>query len=133
MGKDGLGILRVAGRFLCRDHLRGDQLFEMVVHELHPLLPPHHDRVGDLMRLRLADEVRDRVVADHDLQGGYPAAAFRLAQQLLGTDADQDLGKSEPNLGLLVDRERIDDATDRLRSRFRVESAQHEQADFRRR
>ena len=84
------------------------------------------------MRLALADQVADRGGRDEDLAGGDAAGAVGGRQQLLGDDALQRDRELHADLLLLLGREDVDDAVDRLRRVLGVERREDEVAGLRR-
>src|SRR5690606_18875495 len=79
----------------------------------------------DLVDLVLADEVTYGRVGDEHFDRKHPAAAY-LRNEGLAEYAFEDEGELRPYLGLLVGREDVDDAVNRLDSRVRVKRRQRE-------
>ena len=112
------------------DHVQTDQLAEIqvgqgLVERLHPelLLAHLHGRV-DLVDLVLADEVADGRVGDHDLHGQDAALAVHARQEGLGDDGLERHRQHDPDLGLVLAGEDVDDAADRLDGRVRVQGGE---------
>src|SRR4030095_2009604 len=104
---------------------------ERLVHRLHThfFLPGLHGRV-DLVDLVFTNQIPDAGRRYHDLER-HDAASSSLRQQGLTNDSLEDERQLRPNLALLVRREDIDDAVDRLRRRVGVKSGQRQVAGFR--
>ena len=79
-------------------------------------------------QLRVHDHVVDAAGHDEDLAAGDAAVAVRGADEALGDDALQRAGDHRARLRLLVGREEVDDAVDRLRGVDRVQRREHEVA-----
>ena len=60
------------------------------------------------------DALADPSVGHHDLDRGDPAAPVGTANESLGDRASERAGEGDPDLGLLVGREEVDAAVDRL-------------------
>ena len=73
------------------------------------------------MHLALADEVADGRRGHHDLAGRRASLAVRRRDELLRHHALQGGGELHAHLLLLVGREHVDDAVDRLRRVLRVQ------------
>ena len=84
------------------------------------------------MGLALADQVADRGGRHEDLAGGDAARAVQRRQQLLRDDALQGDRELHADLLLLLGREDVDDAVDRLRRVLRVQGREDEVAGLRR-
>ncbi len=82
------------------------------------------------MDLVLPDQVPDRRVGDHDLQGQDPALAVAAGQQLLGDDPFKDEGKLGADLGLLVRRKNVDDPVNGLGAAVGVQGGHGQVAGF---
>ena len=80
---------------------------------------------GDLMELSLADEVSYRGGAHHHFNRRDPAAGFPF-QEGLGQNGLQGFRQLCADLCLLLRRERVDDAVDRLGRAGGVERSQHQ-------
>src|SRR2546426_9302474 len=104
------------------------QLVERIEERLHPVLLPGLHRRLDLVDLVVADQGPDGGGADHDLRRHHPAAPLRLLEQSLGDHPLQHKGELRPDLGLLVRREDVDDAVDRLGRRVGVERGERQVA-----
>ena len=78
------------------------------------------------MGLPLADQVADRGRADQDLDRGDATLTVGRRDELLGDDALQRGRELHAHLLLLVRREHVDDAVDRLRRVLRVQRREHE-------
>ena len=101
---------------------------QRLLHRHHPARRAGlHHRV-DLLDLRLADQVPDRVVGDEDLERRDAAAAVGRRHEVLGDDALQRRRELDADLPLLVGREHVDHAVDRLRSALRVQRREDEVA-----
>jgi hypothetical protein len=83
------------------------------------------------VHLVLADEVSDRGVRDEDLERQRPTVAGRPRKQGLAHDALEHERQLRPDLRLLVRREDVDDAVDRLRGGVRVQRPEREVARLR--
>ena len=107
-----------------RDLLAHVQRRQRLVERLHAelLLAGLHRRV-DLVDLVLADQVADGGRRHQDLQRHDAPAAARLRQQRLTDDAFEHERELRADLRLLVRREHVDDAVDRLRRGVRVQRA----------
>ena len=117
----GLGELAV-------DLAGADELGQRRVHGLHAVRRAGLEHGVDLVGLALADQVADRRRRDEDLGRDAPAGAVGGRQQHLGHDPlerDRQLGA---DLALLLGREHVDDAVDRLRRVLGVERREHEVA-----
>ena len=109
-----------------RDLARLHEVRERLVHRLHAEPAAGlHDRV-DLVDLALADQVADRGRGDQDLDRDAPAAPVGRLEQLLGHDALERRRELDADLLLLVRREHVDDAVDRLRRVLRVQRGEDE-------
>src|SRR5579862_3903482 len=124
-------LLLVRGLFISllgRD-AGGAQVFhDGVVQRLVPLLLAHLHHAGNLVRLRLADEVRNRVVANENLQRGAAPRLVHALEKILRHDALERFRERGANLVLLVRRENVDDAVDGLRRVGRVERSENKMA-----
>src|SRR6266513_1842646 len=91
------------------------QLVQRVGEGLHPVLLARLHRRLDLVHLVVADERPDRRRAHHDLRRHHAAPSLELLEQGLSDHALQHERELGADLGLLVRREDVDDAVDRLR------------------
>ena len=110
------------------DLARPHQARQVGVHRLHPDRARGLHGGVDLVRLALADQVADRRGRHQHLAGDDAAHAVGGRQQLLGDDplqGDRELGA---HLALLLGREDVDDAVDRLRGRLGVQGGEDEVA-----
>ena len=98
-------------------HVRGDRH----VHRLHPVAAAGLHGGVDLVDLPLADQVADGRGRDQHLHRGHAALAVGRLEQLLRDDTLKGGGQLHPHLLLLVRREHVDDAVDRLRGVLRVQ------------
>src|SRR5205807_1356572 len=78
------------GRDLAVDVAGEDELDQRVREGLHLEERPLADRVWDLLGPRLADQVRDAAVRDHDLDGRNPAAVDAWKEPLADDPAQDD-------------------------------------------
>ncbi len=78
------------------------------------------DRIRDLIGPSLPDEVSDSGIHHHHLDRGYPTAS-EAREEPLAHDATQHPGEDRHDLPLLLVREELDHASDRLR---RIEGVQ---------
>ena len=83
------------------------------------------------MHLLLPDQVPDRRVRDHHLEGEDAPVPARPGDEDLGDDPLEDEGELRADLRLLVGREHVEDPVDRLDARVRVEGREHEVAGLR--
>ena len=114
----------ISGVITCRR----DEVRERLLHRLHSARRARlHHRV-DLLDLRLADQVADRVVGDEDLERGRPAEAVCGRDEGLRDDALERRGELDADLALLLGREDVDDAVDRGRRALGVQRREHEVA-----
>lgn len=104
-------VERLGERVVVFDLLVGDQPRQLLVELLHSEVLTDAHRAGDLMILRFADEVRDRVAADEDLERRDPPAG-NLLEQRLRHHALEDVGEDGANLRLLLRREQAEDPVD---------------------
>ncbi len=110
--------------------LQGDQAFEVqggerLIEGLHAVLrlPGLHHAV-DLVHLVLADEVADGGVGNEDLHRERPPLAGGAGQERLAENALEHEGQLHPYLALLMGREDVDDAVDRLRGGVGVQGGE---------
>ena len=82
----------------------------------------------DLVHLVVANQVPDRRRRHHDLERHDPAAAVGPRQQRLADDAFEHQRQLGADLPLLVRREHVDDAVDRLRRRIGVQRRERQVA-----
>ena len=128
-----LGPGRAGERSLARDHAAEQEIGERLLHRLHAAARAGlHDRV-DLLDLALADQVPDGVVGKEDLERGDPAHAVGRRDERLGDDALERAGELDADLVLLLGREDVDDAVDRLRRALGVQRREDEVAGLGRR
>src|SRR5678816_2369912 len=83
-----------------------------------------------LVNLSFANQVTHRSCPGHDLMGRYSAAGF-LLKQSLSNDGFDGLSKLGANLCLLVGREDVDDAVDRLGCARSMQSTKNNVTGFR--
>src|SRR5215210_1337292 len=125
---DLLELVRVRGageRRFQRDHAFEVQGGQRLVERLHAMLGLaglHH--AVDLVHLVLTDQVADGGAGNEDLHRHRPPLAAGLGQQRLADDPLQHQRKLGPDLPLLVGREDVDDAVDRLRRRVGVQGGE---------
>ena len=103
-------------------------LGERHVHRLHAEPAAGLHRRVDLVDLALADQVPDRRRGDQHLARHRTALAVGGGDQLLGDHALQRGRQLHAHLLLLVRREHVDDAVDRLGRVLRVQGREHEVA-----
>src|SRR3954468_15781523 len=102
------------------------QMFhDRVVQRLVALLFANLNHAGDLVRLALANEVRDRHVDDQDFKGGHPTGLVDALEKILRNYALERFGQSGSNLVLLVGRENVNDTIDRLGGAGSVECSKN--------
>ena len=101
---------------------------EVLVQRVHAVLRAGLHGGVDLVGLALADEVADRRGRDEHLGGDDPAAAVGGLAQRLADDALQRARELHAHLLLLVRREDVDDAVDRLRGVLGVQGGEDEVA-----
>ena len=106
-----------------REHVLDERLCE----RLHVEVLPFGDRVGDLVRAMLADQVGDARVHDHHLDGGN-TASVDLRQEALRDDTAQNAGHHRADHLLLLGREELDHSADRLGRIDGVQRGEHEMA-----
>ena len=111
-------------------HFAADLLLEIelgqrLVERLHPrfFLGQLHLAV-DHVQLALADEVADGRVGDEDLHSQDAASAVGPGQEGLGQDRFQGHREHDPDLGLVLRREDVDDARNRLRGRVGMQGGE---------
>jgi len=103
-----------------------DEIGKRLLHRHHPPAGAGlHVRV-DLLDLRLADQVADRVVGDQDLERGHAPLAVEGRHERLGDDSLQRARDLRPDLLLLLGWEDVDHAVDRRGCTLRVEGAEDE-------
>ncbi len=111
-----------------RDHPAQRQVGERLLHRLHPARGAGlHDGV-DLLDLRLADQVPNRVVGDQDLECRRAPGAVGGRDEVLRHDSLERAGELDPNLVLLLGGKGVDDAVDRLRRALGVQRREDEVA-----
>ncbi len=118
---------RGVGRDLPVDLLGDDELDQRLAERLHLEEVALGDRLGDLLRPVLADQVGDAGVRDHDLDG-RDASAGDLREQALADHAAEDAGKDRADQLLLGGREELDHPADRLGGVGRVHGREDEVA-----
>src|SRR5450432_1288052 len=119
-------------RRLVGDPATLDELGKVLIHRVHAVSCTGLKRRVDLVRLALADQVPDRGGGDKHLGGDCaPATVSGLAQRL-ADDPLQRAGQLYAHLLLLVRREHVDDAVDRLRGILGVQRREDEVAGLRR-
>ena len=119
---------RARERDLGGDHAPLHQIGERLLHRQHAARGAGlHDRV-DLLDLRLADQVANRVVGDQDLERGDTPASVGGRHEVLRDDALQRRGELDAHLVLLLGGEDVDDAVDRLRRALSVQRREDEVA-----
>ena len=79
----------------------------------------------------LANEVPNSRCGDENLHRHDAARAARFGQERLAQDAFEHKGELGPNLRLLMGREDVDDAVDRLGRRVRMERREGQMARLR--
>ena len=99
-----------------------------LVHGLHPVAAAGLHGAVDLVGLAFPDQVADRRGGDEHLGGHRPTPSADAGQQLLAHHALEGGGQLDPDLLLLVGREHVDDAVDRLGRVLGVEGAEDEVA-----
>src|SRR3954447_18865260 len=104
------------------------ELRQVLVHRVHAVLGTCLERAVDLVRLALTDEVADGGRRHEDLGRDRSASAVRRLRKRLADDALKGAGKLDADLLLLVRRENVDDAVDRLRGVLRVQGGEDEVA-----
>ena len=102
-----------------------DELDEVLREALHLVELAVLDRLRDLVRLSVADEVGDARRVDHHLDCRHAAAAL-LREKSLADDAAQDPGKDLARHLLLSWGKELDEAADRLGSVDRVHRGEDE-------
>ena len=117
---------------LRRDPPRPHERRQRRVHRLHAVRASGLDRRVDLVRLALADLIADRGRGDQDLARGAAAGAVGGRDERLGDDALERNRQLHADLALLVGREDVDDAVDRLRGILGVERGEHQVPGLRR-
>ncbi len=83
------------------------------------------------MNLVVTNEIPDGRCRHHDFERDHAALAIGTRQQRLADDALEDERELRPDLRLLVGRENVDDAVDRLRGRICVEGAERQMSGLR--
>ncbi len=122
-----VAVAGCVGRDLLLDLVGEDELDEVLREALHLVELAVLDRLDDLVRLAVADEVGDARGVDHHLDGCHSAAAL-LRQEALADDAAQDAGEDLARHLLLGRREELDEAADGLRGVDRVHGREDEVA-----
>src|SRR5207244_2836477 len=74
---------------------------QVLIHQLHALLARGGDHRRDLERLPLADEVRHRIVVEHDLDGQDAPLSVARLEQILADHRAQAVGERGADLLLL--------------------------------
>src|SRR5664280_318071 len=92
-----------------------DQFRERLIHRGHAVLGSRLEGGVDLVRLALADEVADRRSGEQHLAGRHSALSIGCRAERLTDHPLQRTRKLDADLLLLVRREYVDDAVDRLR------------------
>ena len=116
-------------RLLDRDPAGLQVLEQVLVERLHPVVGALGDDLRQLPgQLRVEDHVVDAAGHHQDLAARHAAVAVRGADEALGDDALQRAGDHRAGLLLLMGREEIDDAVDRLGGVDRVQRREHEVA-----
>ena len=110
------------------DHLLLHPLREVLIEREHPRAATGLHEGRDLVVLALTDQVPDRRRREHDLGDDRAALAVGPRRERLGDDALQRGRELGADLLLLVRREDVDDAVDRLRRALRVQRREHEVA-----
>ena len=105
---------------------RLDVLGERHVHRLHPVATTRLHRRVDLVGLALADQVADGGGAHEHLDRGDASEPVRGGDELLRHHALEGGRELDPHLLLLVGREHVDDAVDRLGRILRVQRGEDE-------
>src|SRR5450631_2438257 len=105
-----------------------DKLCQVLVHGVHAVPCARLQCGVDLVCLALADQIPDRWRGNQNLGCYCAAATIGGLAQGLADDTLQGAGELHPNLLLLVGREDVDDAVDRLRSVLGVECGKDEVA-----
>src|SRR5664279_2852023 len=105
-----------------------DELGKVLVHRVHAVPGASLKRRVDLVRLTLADQVPDRGGGDEHFGGDGATTTVGGLAQCLADDALQRAGELHPDLLLLVGREHVDDAVDRLGGVLGVQGGEDEVA-----
>ena len=100
-------------RFFC-DALLPHKVCQRHIHSAHTLRRAGSNGGIELMRFALADHTADRKRGVHDLKHRN-GRAVRTGHKLLTDDRLQDHRKLQTDLRLLIRRERVDNAVDRIR------------------
>ena len=104
-------------------------LEQVLVERLHPVVAALGDDLGELAgQLRVQDHVVDAAGHHQDLAARDAALAVGGRDQALGDDALQRAGDHRARLLLLMGREEVDDAVDRLGRVDGVQRREHEVA-----
>src|SRR5665648_609601 len=120
-----LDVLALLQADLIRDLPGIDELSQVLVHRVHALLGAGLHRRVDLVGLALPDQVPDRRRRQQHLSGHRTTAADPPTQGLADHRLDR-AGELSADLFLLVGREHVDDAVDRLGGVLRVQGREHE-------
>lgn len=104
----------------------GDEGALGLFQRLHAHLFAGLDDRFELEDLFLPDHVPHRLSRDHDLEGRDPTRCVPARIQFLRDDTLDRLGQHDPDLGLLVLREHVDDPGDGLGCAARVEGTEHQ-------
>src|SRR2546427_2435840 len=129
---DLLDLRGVADRLLRGDEGLLDEGDQGLAHRLHAELRLTDLHLGvDLVHLLLADEVADRGVRDHHLGGEHAPAPVAPRDELLRDHRLEHERELRAYLRLLVRREDVDDAVDRLHGAVGMERREGEVARLR--
>src|SRR3990170_2000221 len=128
-----LEVVPVRGGVRCRlavDESCEDEVDERLQKRLHLVELALRDRLRDVLRAQLADQVRDARVRDHHLDRGDPTSTDARHQPLADHPSEHS-GEDSDDLWLLSRREELDHPADRLRGVERVQGRQDEMSGLR--